>query len=72
MKNVERTLDNKINEKVISERIFDKIYNESIETNDMMDKFYFYYNTSDNLIDACDEFDKYVKDKNCDHLITIP
>ena len=68
---VELTVENKINENAISKRIFDKIYNESLETDDMMDKLFLYYKQSNNIITACQRFDEDLKDKNCDHLITI-
>ena len=71
LEKVERTLDNKVNEDAISKRIFQKIYNETLETNDMMDNLLIYYKKSNNIITACLRFDKYLKGINCDHLITI-
>ena len=63
--------DNKIIEQKISERIFDKIYFEILETKDMLDKFLFYYMNSKDIIMACHKFDNHLKNTNCDHLITL-
>ena len=67
----ERTVDNKINEKAISRRIFDKIYNEALETDDMMDKLLICYKKATNIMTACYRFDQYLKKNNCDHLVTV-
>ena len=71
LKKIEITLGNKINEVIISKKIFHKIYEELLETDDMMDTFYSYYKNSNNIITACQKFDEYLKRTNCDHLITI-
>ena len=67
----ERTVDNKIDEKAISRKIFDKIYNDALETDDMMDKLLFFYKKAPNIITACYRFDQYLKQNNCDQLVTV-
>ena len=67
----ERTVDNKIDEKAISRKIFDKIYNEALETDDMMDKLLFFYKKAPNIMTACYRFDQYLKQNNCDQLVTV-
>ena len=67
----ERTVDNKINEKAISKRIFEKIYNEAVETNDMMDNLLFCYKKATNIMTACYRFDQYLKQNNFDQSVTV-
>ena len=72
LEKVELTEDNKINDDLISERIFQKIFNHTLKTTDHMSKFDMYFKQSpSNVITACIKFDNYLKDINCDHLVTI-
>ena len=72
LEKVELTVDNKINDYLISKRIFDKIWNHTLVTDSSLYNFNKYFKESQsNVITACLKFDIYLKNINCDHLVTI-
>ena len=72
LEKVELTVDNKINDYLISKRIFEKIWNHTLITDSSLYNFNKYFKESQsNVITACLKFDIYLKNINCDHLVTI-